>query len=179
MIHRTSIAIMPTTFDMYPTPAQPSVVGKKLLQKLFNPNVSSNNRLSYFSKSRSVTIQHLYEGCPSPSMYHLTGINAVRSYFDLIATHYDCTPLHSVPIRTCTTEEGMWQAVIQATVLWMWKSSGLTWQEDFICTLDLDAGLKVVLLVILTTSGEDTCLMRAVDPARQVAYTVQSNGRYH
>ncbi|KAF9019649.1 hypothetical protein BDZ89DRAFT_992405 [Hymenopellis radicata] len=169
--------MMATSLDMdaiNPTSPQLSVVVDKLLQSLFSANVSSNDRLSYFSKSRSVTIQHSYEGCPSPSMYRFTGLNAVRSYFDLIATHYDCTPLrlHSVPIRTRTTEEGTWQTVIQATVLWTWKSSGLTWQEDFTCTLDLDAGLKVASLVILTTSGEDTCLMRAVDPGRKVEFNV-------
>ncbi|KAF8908679.1 hypothetical protein CPB85DRAFT_774213 [Mucidula mucida] len=173
---------MPTSFDMDalpPSSSQLSSVVERLLEKLFTPNTSSNERLSYFSKSHSITIQHSYEGCPSPSMYRFTGVNAVRSYFDLIATHYDCTPLrlHSVPIRTRTTEEATWQTFIEATVLWTWKSSGLTWQEDFICTLDLDAGLKVASLVILTTSGEDTCLMRAVDPGRQVAFTGQSNGR--
>ncbi|KAJ7250040.1 hypothetical protein B0H12DRAFT_1052525 [Mycena haematopus] len=122
-------------------------------------NTSSNIVISHFSSTKEVVIQHAPALCPHPHTSRLTGLNAVRSYFDLIATHW----LRSdTKIRTRTIVEPN-QVAVSASVQWTWRSSGRSWREDFLCTLDYDDNLKVIGMIVETTSPSGTCIMRAID----------------
>lgn len=113
--------------------------------------------ISHFSTTQMVFFEH------SPiNAYNfpLTGLNAVRSYFDLLATHWT---RHDMQKHECCVYFESKQVIVRASVRWKWKISGNTWQEDFTCTLDFDDHLKVKSFVIKTSSAENTCVMRAVD----------------
>ncbi|KAF8881187.1 hypothetical protein CPB85DRAFT_1442872 [Mucidula mucida] len=114
-----------------------------------------------FSHSSDVVLQHAWSTCQNPNSYRFTGLNAVRSYFDLLSTHYErsCMMQHAIHVGDSTG-----RVVIAASVKWTWKSSRHHWQEDYTCYIDYDATLKVVSFIVVTTSGESTCVMRAVDP---------------
>lgn len=117
--------------------------------------------LSHFSRAYPVVIQHAPITCPLAASTMLTGINAVRSYFDLLATHWN----RSDPQRhSLVVHEDTRQVVVTASVTWTWKASGKSWREDFTCTLGFDENCKVISFVMKTTSGPGTCVMRAVDP---------------
>lgn len=116
--------------------------------------------LSYFSTTHPVVIQHAPSSCPNPRSSRLSGLNAIRSYFDILATHWTRTNMHRHSIRA---DPALRRVVVSASVTWMWKKSGRKWNEDFTCTLDYDEGLKIVSFIVTTESGTSTCVMRAVD----------------
>lgn len=117
--------------------------------------------ISHFSHTAPVVIQHAPAACPLAAASRLTGINAVRSYFDLLATHWT----RSEPQReSLIAYEATQQVVVKASVKWTWKASGKSWREEFTCTLDYDENGEVISFVMRTTSGPGTCVMRAVDP---------------
>ncbi|KAF8215053.1 hypothetical protein K438DRAFT_1705525 [Mycena galopus ATCC 62051] len=122
-------------------------------------NNPSNILIGHFSSSKEVVIQHAPVLCPHPYTSRLTGVNAVRSYFDLIATHWLRSDM-KIHNRTIVEPN---QVAVKASVQWTWRSSGRTWVEEFLCTLDYDDQLKVVGMIIETNSGPGTCIMRAVD----------------
>lgn len=72
--------------------------------------------------------------------------------------------------------EEMRQVIVTASVRWTWKASGVSWKEDFTCTLDYDSSVKVVSFVVRTDSSANTCVMRAVDPSARVS--ASSNTKY-
>lgn len=129
--------------------------------------------LTHFSTTNPVSVQHYPATCPNPRGSLLRGTNAVRSYFDLLATHWTRSALqqHSftadVPERT---------VVLVASVVWTWKRSGRSWVEDFTCTLVFDDAAKIVSLTVRTDSGPGTCVLRAVDAASSNSNT---NGAAH
>ncbi|KAJ7858161.1 hypothetical protein B0H13DRAFT_1475108, partial [Mycena leptocephala] len=122
-------------------------------------NSPSDILLRHFSSSNEVVLQHAPMACPHPHTSRLTGLNAVRSYFDLLATHWvrSDAKIHK------QTVVGANQVAVNASVQWTWRSSGRSWREDFLCTMDYDDHLKVVSIVVETTSAPGTCVMRAID----------------
>jgi hypothetical protein len=126
----------------------------------FAANQSPLKLLTFFSTARPLSIQHAPRTCPNPPASRLEGLIDIRSYFDLIATHWErkAIILHSSSVipdsHTVTTS---------ASVTWRWKKSGRTWNEDFSCTLEFDDHLKICDFVITTESSPTTCVMRAVD----------------
>ncbi|CAA7262830.1 unnamed protein product [Cyclocybe aegerita] len=117
--------------------------------------------LSYFSTTSPVTIQHAPAECPIPQASRLVGPNALRSYFDLLSTHFLRGPVHAqAPPQVDPIAR---QVTLAASTTWTWRKSGRAWTEDFIWTLEYDEGLKIVSFVIRTVSGPGTCVMRAVD----------------
>ncbi|KAJ7845426.1 hypothetical protein B0H14DRAFT_3455057 [Mycena olivaceomarginata] len=122
-------------------------------------NTSSNILVAHFSSSNEVVIQHAPILCPHPHTSRLSGLNAVRSYFDLIATTWLRSDM-KVHMQTVVEPN---QVAVNASVRWTWRSSGRSWTEDFLCTLEYDDSLKVVGMIVETNSAPGTCIMRAVD----------------
>ncbi|KAJ6622625.1 hypothetical protein B0H10DRAFT_892974 [Mycena sp. CBHHK59/15] len=122
-------------------------------------NTPSKILIAHFSSTKEVVIQHAPALCPHPYTSRLTGLNAVRSYFDLIATNW----LRSeTQIRSQTAIEPR-QVAVKASVRWTWRESGRSWTEDFLCILDYDDNLKIMSMIIQTESEPGTCVMRAID----------------
>lgn len=114
--------------------------------------------LRHFSTTEVVVFDH------SPRFSYnstLFGLNAVRSYLDLLATHWTCHDLRKHQMDVSLDAR---RVVAKASVIWKWKKSGRSWQEDFTCTLDFDETMKIKSFVIKTDSAPETCVMRAVDP---------------
>jgi hypothetical protein len=118
--------------------------------------------LSYFSTTHPITIQHCPAKCPTPHTSILRGPNAVRSYFDLLATHWTRSNLtsHAVAVDPYSR-----RVIVKGSVNWTWKKSGRSWQEDFSCTLVFDDSdpLKIANFVVKTENGAKACVMQAVD----------------
>ncbi|KAF7314770.1 hypothetical protein MKEN_00951100 [Mycena kentingensis (nom. inval.)] len=146
-------------------------------------NAPTKILLSHFSSTQELVIRHqpapyttpcgLFQAT-SQSPPH-TGINAVRSYFDLLATHWERSDLEivdgslraDVPARTVH---------LRASVEWIWRLSRRAWVEEFACMLVYDENLKVVRMDVETTSGKETCVMCAVDGRGQSDIDRDSDG---
>ncbi|KXN82342.1 hypothetical protein AN958_02672 [Leucoagaricus sp. SymC.cos] len=128
--------------------------------------------LGFFSTANPVSVQHVPRTCPHPHTSRLHGLNAVRSYFDLLATHWERSAItqHSRNVtsssRTVTTT---------ASVTWRWKKSGRMWNEDFTCALEFDDHLKICHFLVTTESGPSTCVMRATDADSPTTRSPTSN----
>ena len=117
--------------------------------------------LAFFSSAHPVTLQHAPAQCPNAQSARFTGLNAVRSYFDLLATNWTRT---AVRVRSGPQLFGdRRRTVIGASVTWAWRQSGRRWTEDFTCTLDFDDTFKIVSFLVATESGPGTCVMTAKD----------------
>ncbi|RDB14619.1 hypothetical protein Hypma_016446 [Hypsizygus marmoreus] len=116
--------------------------------------------LTYFSTTNPISIQHYPSTCTHPQSSLLRGPNAIRSYFDLIATHWTRSDLHQ---KTISADPATGKVVLEGSIVWTWKKSGRRWTEDFTCTLVFDDLLKIVSFVVKTESPPATCVMRAVD----------------
>jgi hypothetical protein len=127
-------------------------------------NTSPLSLLSYFSTTHPITIQHCPALCTNPRSFLLRGPNAVRSYFDILATHWTRSKLTT---HTVFPDPAHARVVVKGSVVWTWRRSGRSWQEDFTCTLvfeDSDPeALRILSFMIITESGPGTCIMRAVD----------------
>ena len=121
---------------------------------------SQKTLLAFFSTTSPVSIQHAPRVCPNPHTSRLHGHNAIRSYFDLLDTHWYMIAIkqHSKNVVT-----GSRTVTISASVTWRWKKSGRTWNEDFTCTLVFDDHSKISRFFIATESDPTTCVMRAID----------------
>ncbi|KAF9481114.1 hypothetical protein BDN70DRAFT_876717 [Pholiota conissans] len=127
----------------------------------FAANTPPIKMLHHFSTSSPAVLQHTPLDCPHPFTSKLSGSNALRSYFDLLATNWTRSNAH---IRDeLEVDASNRRVVIPASVTWTWKRSGRHWREDFTWTLDFDDTLKISSFVIRTMSGPGTCVMRAVD----------------
>ncbi|PPQ71817.1 hypothetical protein CVT26_007732 [Gymnopilus dilepis] len=140
---------------------------------------SSNNpplkMLSFFSTTSPVIIQHAPATCPHPHTSRLDGSNAIRSYFDVLATHFVRSDAKILsPLQVDLNKR---RANLTASVTWKWKKSGRKFVEEFTWTLDYDEGLRIVSFVIRTVSGPGTCVMRAIDsePALPEKSAVQAS----
>jgi len=127
----------------------------------FASNKPPIEMLCYFSTTSPVIIQHAPDSCPHPHTSRLIGSNAIRSYFDLLATHW--TRSNARFRATTQVDELNRRAVVSASIDWAWRKSGRKWTEDFTWTLDFDENLEIVSFVIRTVSGPGTCVMRAID----------------
>ncbi|KAH6912967.1 hypothetical protein BKA70DRAFT_1265645 [Coprinopsis sp. MPI-PUGE-AT-0042] len=124
-------------------------------------NTAPLGLLTHFSTTHPVTLQHAPAQCPNAQSARFTGLNAVRSYFDLLTTNWTRT---AVRVRSRPQLFGeRRRAVIDASVTWVWRQSGRRWTEDFTCTLDFDDALKIVSFLVATESGPGTCVMTAKD----------------
>ncbi|KDR83063.1 hypothetical protein GALMADRAFT_238865 [Galerina marginata CBS 339.88] len=127
----------------------------------FSSNKPPNKMLSFFSNTAPVIIQHAPASCPHPHTSRLNGSNAIRSYFDLLATHWTRSDAKiRSPLQVDTNNR---RVTLAASVTWMWRKSGRKFVEEFTWTLDYDEGLKLFSFVIRTVSGPGTCVMRAID----------------
>lgn len=124
-------------------------------------NLPPLSLLPFFSNTNTVVLQHAESRNPNPQQSRFTGLNAVRSYFDLQTTHWkrSAVQIHSTPILDADKR----RTVINASVTWMWRRSGRQWTEDFTWTLDFDEGYKIIGFIVETKSGPGTCLMTAKD----------------
>ncbi|KAF8074049.1 hypothetical protein FPV67DRAFT_784034 [Lyophyllum atratum] len=116
--------------------------------------------LSHFSTTWPTSIQHYPSTCSHPQSSLLRGANAIRSYFDLLATHWTRS---CVVHRTLQADISTRTVVFEGNVTWTWKKSGRSWVEDFTCTLAFDELLKIVSFSVRTDSEIQTCVMRAKD----------------
>lgn len=140
-------------------------------EQFFNAFTScqgSSQMLKFFSTTSSVVIQHAPATCPHPHTSRVNGSNAVRSYFDLLETHWNRSgvKISKPPSVDASTR----RVTLTAETTWTWKRSGKKWVEEFTWTLDYDEGLKIVSLVVRTISGPGTCVMRAVDANPATTY---------
>ncbi|GLB38733.1 hypothetical protein LshimejAT787_0505980 [Lyophyllum shimeji] len=116
--------------------------------------------LSYFSTTSPISIQHYPDACSHPQSSLLRGPNAIRSYYDLLATHFTrtCGHRHTLQVDACTRT-----VIFEGSVTWTWKRSGRSWVEEFTCTLVFDELLKIVSVAVRTDSAVKTCVLRAKD----------------
>lgn len=129
----------------------------------FAANAPAIKMLHYFSTTSPTFVQHTPVECPHPLTSRVAGINAVRSYFDLLATHWTRSGAN---IRDeLEVDAASRRVIIPASVTWKWRQSGRAWREDFIWTLGFDESFKISSFIVRTMSGGGTCIMRAVDSA--------------
>ena len=129
--------------------------------KAFASNTSPIAMLVHFSNTSPVVLQHGPKTCPYPFRWRVAGLNAVRSYFDLIATTWSRSNVKICEPPKIDVESR--RAVVELSANWTWRKSGRSWTEDFTWDLEFDEGMKIVNFVVRTTSDPATCLMRAVD----------------
>jgi len=129
----------------------------------FAANTPPIKMLQHFSTTSPTFVQHTPVECPHPLSSRVAGINAVRSYFDLLATHWTRS---GASIRDELEVDAVNRRVtIPASVTWKWRQSGRAWREDFTWTLGFDESFKISSFIVRTMSGGGTCVMRAVDSA--------------
>ncbi|KAG6889849.1 hypothetical protein C0992_003828 [Termitomyces sp. T32_za158] len=150
----------PNTYSSTPTREQLLDVTNRYLTAFANDKTHPLSMLTFFSTTSLVSIQHYPSNSPHPQASILRGANAVRSYFDLIATHWTRSPISH---KTIIVDSYARNVVFEGSVTWKWKKSGRSWVEDFTCTLVFDEVLKIVNYVVRTDSASQTCLMRAKD----------------
>ncbi|KAF8625987.1 hypothetical protein AX17_006711 [Amanita inopinata Kibby_2008] len=123
-------------------------------------NATPTTLLSHFSTAHPIVIQHA-PAFPINSRSRIFGSNAVRSYFDLLATHWTRSP---VALNSTDADPNTSTVTADASITWTWRHSRRCWREDFICTICFDESLKIISLNVQTVSEPETCVMRAVDP---------------
>ncbi|KIY51541.1 hypothetical protein FISHEDRAFT_70766 [Fistulina hepatica ATCC 64428] len=127
----------------------------------FSASASPTTMLSHFSTMSEPIIEHAPMGCPMASLSHLKGSNAVRSYFDILATNWR----HSdIDVYSVDVDAAHRSVSVCASITWTWRSSGHRFREDFVSNLQFDEHLKLQSFVIKTLPGSE-CVMRAKDPA--------------
>jgi len=146
--------------------------------KDFANNVSPLLMLVHFSNTSPVVLQHGPKTCPYPFRWRVAGLNAVRSYFDLIATTWSRSG-----VKICEPpkiDANSRHAIVELSADWTWRKSGRTWTEDFTWDLEFDEGMKITNFVVRTTSDPATCLMRAVDgESKKYLHLTVSTMFYH
>jgi hypothetical protein len=171
---------------------------KRLFSDLAS-NAGSTALLSHFSSNHQITLRHcatedMVDGqgnnatfpltstrSPCTSTYVLTGHNAVRSYFDMICTHWTRSrvEVHHTSYSLPKYPNRPPQVVIDFSITWTWNRSGHSWTEDCTMTIDFDDSAKMVNMLCQTTSGRETCVMHATDPRQQTQVSANrtSNNR--
>lgn len=127
----------------------------------FSENTPSIKMLHHFSTTSPTVVQHTHVECPHPLTSRVTGSHGIRSYFDLLATHWARSGARirdEVEVDVCKR-----RVTIPASVTWTWRKSCRSWKEDFTWTLDFDDSLKISSFIIRTMSSPGTCVMRAID----------------
>lgn len=117
--------------------------------------------LAFFSTQSPVILQHAPIECPHPQTSRLDGSNAIRSYFDILATHWTRSDVKLRQAPEIDAENR--RVVVPASVVWKWRRSGRQFREIFTWTLEFDDNMKITSFVVKTISG--TCVMRATDTA--------------
>ena len=126
----------------------------------FSQTATPATLLLHFSTTQPIAIQHAPALSQNGHNSPLLGPNAVRSYFDLLATHWT-----RAPVAVNHTEADLVTNTVtaDASITWTWRRSRRRWREDFICVLTYDDSLKITSLNLQTVSDPETCLMNAVD----------------
>ncbi|KAJ7679925.1 hypothetical protein B0H14DRAFT_2422985 [Mycena olivaceomarginata] len=114
---------------------------------------------THFSSTKDVVIQNAPKLCPHPHTSRLSGLNAVRSHFDLLAMYW----IRSDAKINERNVVGSHRVVISASTKWTWRLSGRSWTEEFLCMLDYDDNLKIIGMIVETTSAPWTCVARAIE----------------
>ncbi|KAG6827510.1 hypothetical protein H0H92_011482 [Tricholoma furcatifolium] len=165
----------PTTSSVQPTREQLLAATDRYLAAFANDKTHPLFMLAFFSTTSPVTIQHYPASSTHPQSAILRGPNAVRSYFDLLATHWTRSAMYQ---RTIHVDPLARTVIFEGSVKWKWRKSGRSWVEDFTCTLIFDELLKIVTYAVRTDSAVKTCLMRAKDvddtPMSKVLYTQET-----
>jgi len=143
-----------------PTREQLLAATDRYLAAFANNKTHPLTLLSYFSTTSPISIQHCPATCPHPQSSLLRGPNAIRSYFDLLATHWTRTCVHHSTLQADASTRTI---VFEGSVTWTWKKSGRSWVEEFTCTLTFDDLFKIVSFAVRTDSAVKTCVMRAKD----------------
>ncbi|TRM60601.1 hypothetical protein BD626DRAFT_127019 [Schizophyllum amplum] len=117
--------------------------------------------VAHFSTLHEPQIQHAPAACPlaQRGLSRLRGLNAVRSYFDLLATHFERAGVAEV--RRMWADPTRRAATAQVETKWRWRASGRKFEEELDMELVFDEQMKIVSFVVATTGG--TCMMNAVD----------------
>ena len=136
--------------------------------KAFSLNITPQDMVSYFSTTYPVIIQHAPASCPHASVSRLIGPNALRSYFDLLATYWIRSDV-KIRISPQVVDKRTRSVLLGASVTWMWRKSGRKWTEDFTWMIEFDEGLKIISLITRTVSEARTCVMRATDTDRGIS----------
>lgn len=153
---------MPTsTFSSSPLAREHLLAAKdRYITAFANNKTHPLTLLAHFSTTSPISIQHYPSSCTHPQSSLLRGPGAVRSYYDLLATHWTRSSLRQdtidVDVETRTI-------VLRGSVAWTWKKSGRSWMEEFTCTLVFDEALKILSYAVRTDSATKTCVMRAKD----------------
>ncbi|TEB40139.1 hypothetical protein FA13DRAFT_1769742 [Coprinellus micaceus] len=149
---------------MDPSPVQQMCTTVDAFRDALCTNRSSAQLLEFFSTSQAPIIQHTPADCVNPLGSRLVGLNAVRSYFDIQATHWkrDHIGLRGLPQLNPETRT----AVLDASVVWVWRCSGRRWTEDVNCTITLDDDMKITSFIVRTESSPETCPWMAKDVSR-------------
>lgn len=141
----------------------------KFLCAFFRDSTTSAEMLEYFSTSYLITIQHAPQSCcPEFAANKMQGHNAVRSYFDLLTTHWyrEALNLDDQPhIAFDHSLESLCTVAVDASIRWTWRRTRRQWTEDLNCAITLDDNLKIVSLIFRTLSSPETCVMYAKDLA--------------
>lgn len=93
-------------------------------------------------------------------MNRLQGTNAVRSYFDLLATYWKRS--NARLLAPLQIDVDKLHVVLTAAITWTWQS-GKSFTEEFTWNLDFDDEAKIISFVVWTTSPSHTCVMLATD----------------
>jgi hypothetical protein len=101
----------------------------------------------------------------------MVGLNAIRSYFDLLNMHF---VRKNMTVNSATTNMHNSSIFVAASIHWQWKQSGKEWREEVTIDISFDDFCKVKAFILKTQSPEDTCVLRAVDP--KVSGTSDLNG---
>lgn len=138
-----------------------------LFSDFATPGTPTHVIVSHFSTTHVPTLDHAPskkspcgELDPTFTLTPLIGLNAVRSYFDLLSMHYTRQKVTTHSIHAFPEK---YQVVTTASILWKWNKSKKEWTEDVECTLDFDEQFRVRAFFVRTLSEDETCVMRAVD----------------
>ncbi|KAL1745000.1 hypothetical protein HDZ31DRAFT_82263 [Schizophyllum fasciatum] len=134
--------------------------------------------LAYFSALHEPVIQHAPARGPSRASpeSRMYGLNAVRSYFDLLATHFDLQGMEEdVKVRRVWTEPTRRAALAEVHAGWRWRAKGQRgaagcsasgcqrpprgFNEEFELEVVFDEEMKVASFLVATTGG--LCAMEA------------------
>lgn len=127
----------------------------------FSSASPSMKLVNYFSTTMPAFIEHApSSSCRQPPS-RLIGLNALRSYFDLLSMNFKRP---DVIMRGTPAVDGVARRVVIVTSTgWTWKMSGRKWTEDSTWILDFDESFKIRGFTVKTMSDPKTCVLQAVD----------------
>jgi len=138
-----------------------------------SPNLKSHDYTRHFAQTTVPIFRHIPIEEVETAAGWVSGLSAVRSYFDLLGMHWkrciyvrqDTVVIDPVT-RTCR---------FVLDIEWMWRKPGLPgWVEVVECTQVYDSDYKIVEAEYLTLSGKDTCWPVMKWPVMRIQKTITS-----